>query len=320
MAERHAAGQSTSARRATRSGAGTRAGGTRSPAAGSVWLTGQVGPRDQRRGRYLPGSHAHPAKMYPATARKLIATYTQPGELVFDPMAGIGTTIIEAIHCGRDGIGVEYEPRWARLAAAGIDHAHTQGATGAGHIVRGDARQLPHLLPDRLRDEVCGRVALLVTSPPYGPSTHGNPREYAGPGGRVAVADRTYGHNPYDLDPGNLAHADADQLADGFAAILSGCLPLLAPDAHVAVTTRPYRHRGELVDIAGMVVAAAHRAGLALHDRCIPLLGRVDGGRLIARPSFFQLRHIRAAHARGDPQWLLQHETAHIFIHPGSKP
>jgi hypothetical protein len=111
-----------------------------------VWLTGQVCPRDQRKRRYVPGSNAHPAKMYPATARKLVTTYTRPGELVFDPMAGIGTTIIEAIHLGRDGVGVEYEPRWARLAVAGIDHAHTQDATGTGHVVSGDARQLPHLL------------------------------------------------------------------------------------------------------------------------------------------------------------------------------
>jgi tRNA G10 N-methylase Trm11 len=283
----------------------------------SVWLTGQVCPRDQRRGRYLTASNAHPAKMYPATARKLITTYTRPGELVFDPMAGIGTTIIEAIHLSRTGLGVEYEPRWARLAAAGIDHAHTQGATGTGQVVAGDARQLPDLLPARLRDRVCGRVALVVTSPPYGPSTHGNPREYAGPGGRVAVQDRAYGHNPRELHPGNLAHAEADQLADGFIRILAGCLPLLAPGAHVAVTARPYRHRGELVDIPGMVVGAAQAAGLRLHDRCIPLLSGIRAGRIVARPSFFQLRHIRAAHQRGDPQWLLQHEIALIFIHPG---
>lgn len=287
----------------------------RSPA--SVWLTGQVCPRDQRRGRYLPGSNAHPAKMYPATARKLITTYTRPGELVFDPMAGIGTTIIEAIHCGRDSVGVEYEPRWARLAAAGIDHAHAQGATGTGHIVSGDARQLPHLVPKHLRSRVFGRVALLVTSPPYGPSVHGNPHEYAGPGGRVTVADRAYGHNPHDLDPGNLAHADHHQLGDGFTHILARCLPLLAPGAHVAVTARPYRHRGELVDIPGLVVAAATKAGLRLHDRCIPLLSGVRGGRIVRRPSFFQLAHTRAAHARGDPQWLLQQEIALIFIHPG---
>jgi hypothetical protein len=31
----------------------------------------------------------HPGKMLPAIARYLIATYTQPGEYVCDPMAGL---------------------------------------------------------------------------------------------------------------------------------------------------------------------------------------------------------------------------------------
>ena len=45
-------------------------------------------------------------------------------------MCGIGTTLIEAVHLGRDAIGVEYEPRWAALAADGIALARRQGATG----------------------------------------------------------------------------------------------------------------------------------------------------------------------------------------------
>src|SRR5690606_22569289 len=56
----------------------------------SVWLTGQVCSRDQRRHRYLHASLAHPGKMLPSIARYLIATYTSPGDLVLDPMAGIG--------------------------------------------------------------------------------------------------------------------------------------------------------------------------------------------------------------------------------------
>lgn len=98
---------------------------------GAVWLTGQVCSRDQRRGRYLPESIAHPGKMLPSIARHAIATYTDPGELVLDPMAGIGTTVVEAMHLGRHGVGVEYEQRWADLATANIRHAAGQGARPA---------------------------------------------------------------------------------------------------------------------------------------------------------------------------------------------
>jgi hypothetical protein len=33
----------------------------------------------------------------------------RPGDLVLNPMCGIGTTLVEAVHAGRDPIGVEYE-------------------------------------------------------------------------------------------------------------------------------------------------------------------------------------------------------------------
>ena len=104
-----------------------------------------LGSRAQRRGRYLPASTAHPAKMLPAIAAHAIAAYTDPGDLVIDPLCGIGTTLVEAVHAARHGLGIEYEARWARLAAADLDHARTQGATGHGHVITGDARDLPAL-------------------------------------------------------------------------------------------------------------------------------------------------------------------------------
>ena len=269
----------------------------------SVWLTGQQPSRDQRRGRYTPGSIAHPAKMLPSIARYLIATYTQAGELVADPMAGIGTTIVEAIHLGRDGIGVEYEPRWARLAAANIEHAATQGATGSGQILRGDARLLPALLPDDLR----GRVALVITSPPYGPSTHGHARTPGPRRGKVGKVNTSYGSSA------NLAYTDHDHLADAFTQILTGVAAILRPGGHVAVTARPYRRHGELVDIPGLVLAAGINAGLRPIEECAALIAGIRHGALVPRASFFQLRNIRQAHADGDPQWLIQHEDVLLF-------
>jgi hypothetical protein len=50
------------------------------------------------------------------------------------------------------------------LARANLAHAHAAGATGSGRVVTGDARQLP----DLLGRDLAGRVALVVTSPPYG--------------------------------------------------------------------------------------------------------------------------------------------------------
>src|SRR5919204_1990971 len=101
---------------------------TRTSVPMAVWPCAQQTSQVQRHGRYLPESNRHPAKMLPELARRAISAYSEPGELVVDPMCGIGTTLVEAIHLGRKALGVELEDRWASLATANLAHAHQQGA------------------------------------------------------------------------------------------------------------------------------------------------------------------------------------------------
>lgn len=65
----------------------------------------------------------HPGKMLPTVSRYAIRTYTNPGDLVLGAMAGIGTTLIEAMHLGHHGVGIEYEAEWVAKAADNIRHA-----------------------------------------------------------------------------------------------------------------------------------------------------------------------------------------------------
>jgi hypothetical protein len=135
----------------------------------SVWLTCQRPAREQRRGRYAPETASHPGKMLPDLAAHAIATYTSPGDLVVDPMCGSGTSLVEAVRAGRDAIGVDIEPRFTRIAEANLRLAALDGATAWGKVVTGDSRQLVQLLPRNRR----GKAALVLTSPPYGRTTHG---------------------------------------------------------------------------------------------------------------------------------------------------
>ncbi|MFE9690633.1 DNA methyltransferase [Micromonospora sp. NPDC005806] len=272
----------------------------------SVWATAQRTGPVQRRGRYVAESVKHPARMLPAIAAHAIAAYTQPGDLVLDPMCGIGTTLIEAIHARRDAIGVEYEPRWSNIADANITHAQQQGAGGRASVVRGDATRLRSLLPAALT----GQVALVVTSPPYGPTVHGLVRPGAD---GVAKFDNAYNDG---TDKGNLAYRDLTGLTDGFEQILSGCAVLLRPGGTVVVTARPWRKNGQLVDLPSAVIAAGVRAGLIPTERCVALLAAVRDGRLVARPSFFQLQAVRKARTVGTPLHLITHEDVLIFRRP----
>ncbi|MBW3604370.1 MAG: site-specific DNA-methyltransferase [Actinobacteria bacterium] len=271
----------------------------------SVWPTAQQTSRGQRAGRYTPASIAHPAKMLPAIARQAITAYTDPGDVVVDPMCGIGTTLVEAVHLQRRAVGVEYEPRWAALARANLRLAAAQGAAGTGAVHTGDGGRLPGLLPADLQ----GRVALVLTSPPYGTSVHGHVT--ATPNHGVTKRNDRYTSRPQA--DGNLAHASDDRLLDAFTSILATARRVLRADAVVAITTRPWRRRGVLVDFPAAVVAAAERAGLVLVERNVALLAGLRGDRLVPRASFFQLTHVRNARTRGTPLRVIAHEDVLVF-------
>ncbi|MCX6778204.1 MAG: DNA methyltransferase [Candidatus Micrarchaeota archaeon] len=56
------------------------------------------------------GMHNYPARMVPQIAERLIKKYSQPGQLIYDPMCGSGTALVEAMLCGRRAIGTDLNP------------------------------------------------------------------------------------------------------------------------------------------------------------------------------------------------------------------
>ncbi len=58
--------------------------------------------------------HGHPAVFPPELVRRLVRIYSYPGDLVLDPFAGVGTTLIAAAQLGRRAMGYEIHPtHWA---------------------------------------------------------------------------------------------------------------------------------------------------------------------------------------------------------------
>ncbi|WP_245997751.1 TRM11 family SAM-dependent methyltransferase [Streptomyces armeniacus] len=286
-----------------------------------MWNTAPTSAPHQRKRRgYVPESAAHPAKMLPVLAATAIQTYSRPGDLVLDPMCGIGTTLVEAGHLGRHGIGVEYEPRWAHAAARNAVAVAREGDAPPGEVYCGDARHLTRLIPTRHH----GRIALVLTSPPYGKSLHGQVRSTRESGERGV----TKKDNRYSRDPANLAHQSADHLLAAFTEILAQCRTVLRPGGTVVVTTRPWRERGELIDLPTAVLAAGRQAGLIPAERNVALLAGIRDGQLVTRPSFFQQKNVSDARRRGIPLHLIAHEDILVLRkcklesaapHPGAR-
>lgn len=273
----------------------------------AVWPVAQTSAQYQRTGRYHPDSTKHPGKMLPALAARIVSEYSAPGQLVVDPMAGIGTTLVEAALLGRKAVGVELEPRWVALAEANLDRALSAKAVGRlsrPKICQGDARRLPALLGRR-----SGHVDLVVTSPPYACEAGAIDKPGWCAGQRLCPPETLN----YSTDKANIGHARGAAYATAMTEVYAACHRVLRPGGLLVTVTKNTRRRGRCLDLAGLTVSAARSVGFAYVQHVVALLGPIRDGQLCARPSFWQLTQTRKARERGEPAHLGVHEDVLVF-------
>ncbi len=271
--------------------------------------------------------------MLPEIARRVISAYSNPSDLVLDPMCGIGTTLVEAIHQDRRAIGVELEGRWASLAAKNVTYARSQGAHGQALVLQDDARRLGR----GVLDELTGQVPLILTSPPYGNATLGDPRggkgithARASEGRRVTTADRAHAATAskrcrYGDNSGTIARLRYGTTTEAFvlgrgesylaamATIYTACARMLSPGGYLVLVTKNLRADGALRNIAGDTITLCQQAGLVFQQHIIALHATLRDDELLPRPSYFQLTQVRQARARGERMHLVCHEDVLVF-------
>jgi len=135
--------------------------------------------------RRTKGELLHPAKFPETLVGEFIRFFTKPGQVVLDPFAGTGSTLVAAAQHGRRGVGVELVDRYATIARdraqkAARLHALAAGNGQNGHrdspapapasvadisplVIAGDARDLTGLL----RESGIESIDYCITSPPY---------------------------------------------------------------------------------------------------------------------------------------------------------
>jgi site-specific DNA-methyltransferase (adenine-specific) len=71
----------------------------------------------------MPENTEHPTQKPEKLAARLLLASSRPGDLVFDPFAGSGTTLSVARKLGRRWLGIECNPRYAALIRRRLDLA-----------------------------------------------------------------------------------------------------------------------------------------------------------------------------------------------------
>jgi DNA modification methylase len=218
----------------------------------------------------------HGANKPPRLMARLIEFFTRSDELVLDPFAGVGGTLLGAsIARGpRRAIGLEINPAWAAVYAEVVaslradrdgagplladlgaaDPGGPRGFDPSGCEMRvGDALALLPSLPE-------ASVDFVATDPPY---TVQLPLTMAG--GRLAEthANRRTDYAMRSDDPADLANASShDAYLDAMERVFAGLVRVLRPGRYAAVIVRDAYVDGTYRFTGSDLAARAARVGL----------------------------------------------------------
>jgi len=203
---------------------------------------------------------AHGACFPKSLALQQIEIFTKRGETVLDPFVGVGTTLDAAMESGRNGIGIELNPKFARLARRDLKHANKLSLSQM--IIIDDARNLTAHLQE-------ASIDFILTSPPYSTllkSVRGN---FAYKWREHSTIDPVANPRPYSCrreDLGNMPYPD---FLAAIEAVMKASLIVLRPESYAVWVVKDYRNLKDKVPYVNFhsdVTLAASRAGFVLWD------------------------------------------------------
>lgn len=128
-----------------------------------------------RKSLFTDESFSHPAKMSIALADAIVGAYVNSGDIVLDPMSGIGTTGVAVLRNGKalGYIGLELEPTiegspdFVRMQVENLEGIDSPTCWG---VIHGDSTDLGWWQITPRGDN--RYIDVLVVSPPFGPMSH----------------------------------------------------------------------------------------------------------------------------------------------------
>lgn len=180
----------------------------------------------------------HPAKYPESLVSEFINFFTKENEWVFDPFLGTGSTLIAAGEAGRNGAGIELNPKYLKIAKSRIKKGKFKNELTA---IGGNSKKAESLLnktfPEKLFDFV-------ITSPPYWNQLERNSmrqKDRADKG-----LDTKYSAAKNDL--GNIA--DYEKFLEEQSLIFDEVFRITKPGGYLAIITNNVYADGKLFPLA----------------------------------------------------------------------
>lgn len=128
---------------------------------GKTWLRNSVSVWSDIRKTKEESALKHPAMFPTALAQRLIKCFTHSeANLIMDPFAGVGSTLLAAKELGKDAIGLEISPEYVEIAKGRLSQMTLFGEESEIEIHAVDSRELYRLVSPN-------SVDMVITSPPY---------------------------------------------------------------------------------------------------------------------------------------------------------
>lgn len=194
----------------------------------------------------------HPARYPEEMVAEFLSFFTKRGGFVLDPFAGSGATLVACGELERVGVGIELNPRYARIC-----ERRTSGFETQQYVIEGDAREVGKAAfwravgagPAGPLQRGFPQFDFAITSPPYGRmlrtsrgGVFSKHRQRAAQG-----LDTAYSDHPDDL--GNIT--DYGEFVNALGRVFDGVAKCVKPGKYLVVVVQNFRDpEGEVRPLA----------------------------------------------------------------------
>lgn len=228
----------------------------------------------------------HPAKLHLGLVRWIVEKYTRPGDVICDPMAGIGSTAYAAL-LQRDVILREIEPKWLAISHENAALLIQSGGMFSGNIniSQHDAREPWGITCD-----------LIITSPPYSCRAASNEKTRVGTlphrlrameEGKMKDRWVKFLENPtqgsagairffYGSHPCQIGHLRNAEYWDAMQQIYGNAYRALRAGGLMILVIKDHIRNGKRVTVSDDTIALCNRLGFSLEDRHVRVLSTLS--------------------------------------------